>query len=148
MIGPRLLYVEDDARVRKLYQQLLTNLGYSVVVARDGHQALQLFDPASTDAVLVDYQLPDMNGGQIAAELKRRCPTVPVIMVSGCEPILQEAPHFVDAAVAKGAPVQELADQIELLLANRRTMVEVGASEPGVRSNRLWPQSSWLPMLF
>lgn len=116
MTRPKLLCVDDDASVRELYRILLGSFGYEVVVAENGAQALQLFRPREIDAVILDYEMPGMNGGELAAEIKRRSSLVPIIMVSGCQPVVDEAPRFVDAAVAKGSRMDRLLEKLEMLL--------------------------------
>ncbi len=69
------------------------------------------------DAVITDYHMAGMNGPELAAALKRSKPGLPIIMISGSPPVLEEAPHFVDAALDKGAPVQAILDEVERLLA-------------------------------
>jgi len=105
-----------------LYEVLLGSRGYEVIVADGGPQALNLVHSKEKeiDAVLADYEMPGMNGAELAAELKRCDPGLPVIMISGCLPVLEEAPHFVDAAMEKGAPVEKIVEQIEVLLADHR----------------------------
>jgi CheY-like chemotaxis protein len=89
-----------------------------VIVASSGHQALELFRAQATDidAVISDYQMPGMNGAELAVELKRCKPTLPVIMVTGRQPVPEDGPAVVDAALAKGEPVDRILDQIEILL--------------------------------
>jgi CheY-like chemotaxis protein len=61
--------------------------------------------------------MPGMNGLELAAWLKQRQPTLPVIMVSGSHPELEEMAPFVDAAVGKGVRLQQMLERLELLLA-------------------------------
>ena len=117
-----LLCVDDDPGIRELYETMLGSRGYEVIVAGSGPQALKLFHSKKREigAVLADYDMPGMNGAELAAELKRCDPGLPVIMISGCMPVLEEAPHFVDAAMEKGASVETIVDQVEVLLAAHR----------------------------
>jgi CheY-like chemotaxis protein len=116
---PKLLCVDDDPGIREFYATLLGTHGYEVVLAGSGRQALNLFHRRgeSIDAVITDYEMPEMSGPELAAELKRFNPSLPVIMVSGSRPVVEEAPLFVDAALAKGAPIQQILDEIRGLLA-------------------------------
>jgi CheY-like chemotaxis protein len=113
-----LLCVDDDPRIRDLYEVLLGSHGHEVLVAGSGHQALQLFhsQEEEIDAVISDYEMPEMNGIELAAELKRSNPTLPVIMVSGYDLPGDQKP-FVDAGVPKGAPVERILSCIEVFLA-------------------------------
>ncbi len=132
MKRPRLLCVDDDPGIREFYQTLFGAHGYEVVLAGSGRQALKIFHARKRpiDAVITDYEMPEMNGPELAAELKRTHPALPVIMVSGSRPVIEEAPHFVDAALAKGAPVRQILDEIEGLLA---------AAGPGASWSRYLP---------
>ena len=123
MNRPTLLCVDDDAGIRELYEAMLGSRGYEVLVAEGGPQALNLFRSRTKeiDAVISDYEMPGMNGAQLAAELKRYDPEIPVIVISGSLPVLEETPYFVDAAVPKGASVEKIVDHIEVLLEARRT---------------------------
>jgi DNA-binding NtrC family response regulator len=122
MKRPLLLCVDDDPGMREFYERLFGRYGYGVIVASGGRQALELLHSGAVDidAVISDYEMPGMNGAELAAELKRCKPTLPVIMVTGRQAVPGEAPHFVDAALAKGTPVDEILDQVEILLASQR----------------------------
>jgi CheY-like chemotaxis protein len=117
-----LLCVDDDPRIRELYEAMLGSHGYEVLVAEGGYQALNLFlsKTKEIDAVISDYEMPGMNGAQLAAELKRYDPEIPVIVISGSLPVLEETPYFVDAAVPQGASVEKIVNHIEALLEARR----------------------------
>jgi len=114
--------VDDDPGIRELYAAMLGTYEYEVLVAEGGHQALDLFRSKvkEIDAVISDYEMPRMNGAQLAAELKSYDPDIPVIVISGSLPILEQTPYFVDAAVPKGASVEKIIDNIEALLEARR----------------------------
>ena len=117
-----LLCVDDDSGIREFYEALFGSQGYEVIVAGDGPQALKLFHSKKKeiDAVIADYDMPGMNGAELAGELKRCAPRLPVIMISGCTPV-EEAPRFVDAAMEKGAPVDQIVDRVENILAAHRS---------------------------
>jgi CheY-like chemotaxis protein len=92
-----------------------------VIPAEDGRQALKTLHSLSNqlDAVISDYDMPGMTGPELAAHIKLLWPDLPVIIVSGSQPVLEEAPHFVDAAMAKGAPIQEILRRVGVLVAGR-----------------------------
>jgi DNA-binding NtrC family response regulator len=116
-----LLCVDDDLGILEFYGTLLASEGYEVLLARHARQALQRFDSRKDEiaAVMSDYSMPDMNGLELAAELKRRDPRVPVILISGCQPVLPEN-HRGDVSLPKGAPLQTLLNQIESLANPKR----------------------------
>jgi len=119
MVKRSLLCVDDDSSFRQLYKNLLGTLGFEVTVAADGPQALKLFLTRKIDAVLTDFEMPGMTGGELAARLKRLRPELPVVLVSGSKQAVETPPDGVDLAFAKGVPVASLVDQVEILLEQR-----------------------------
>jgi signal transduction histidine kinase/CheY-like chemotaxis protein len=82
--GLRLLLVDDDAAVRSVAADLLRDLGCRVTEASDGDQAIAAVRRSSAvEAVLIDFAMPGLNGGQTAAALRALRPDLPVIMMSG-----------------------------------------------------------------
>ena len=112
--------VDDDAGIRELYGALLGQNGYEVIAASNGRHALHVFESKEKeiDAVILDYEMPGMNGLELATWLKQRHPTLPVIMVSGSHPELEDMIPFVDAAMVKGGPLRHILDRLEVLLAS------------------------------
>jgi CheY-like chemotaxis protein len=112
--------VDDDAGIRELYGALLGQNGYEVIAANSGRHALHVFESTAQriDAVILDYEMPGMNGLELATWLKQRHPTLPVLMISGSHPELEEMTPFVDAAIAKGVPLRHILDRLQVLLAS------------------------------
>lgn len=118
---PVVLCVDDAEEILGFYQRLLGQHGYMVMVAEDALEALELFqsrDP-QIDAVILDFHMPRMNGLELAAWLKGLDPDLPIVMVSGDGPRLEEMAPFVDAAIPKGSPIGEITGQLKLLLRER-----------------------------
>ncbi|WP_084458093.1 hybrid sensor histidine kinase/response regulator [Desulfocurvus vexinensis] len=82
-----LLFVEDDEDQFQTIPRVLESLGYTVTPARDAREALEAVDgdPEGFDAVITDFDMPGLSGVELARELERRMPDVPVLMVSGRE---------------------------------------------------------------
>ena len=81
----RLLIVEDNAINQAVARGLAANLGYSCDVAGNGIEALAALDRRSYDAVLMDCQMPEMDGFQATAEIRRReggASQVPIIAMT------------------------------------------------------------------
>jgi two-component system, OmpR family, response regulator CpxR len=123
MQSPMVLCVDDDAAIRDFYNVLLSGEGYRVVAASTGSQALDLIRSKSSgvDAAILDYELPRMNGFELAVRLKQHDPHLPILMISGSVPELEDMAPFVDVALSKGVPVREIVEGLELLLAARRS---------------------------
>lgn len=77
----RILLVEDDSRLAEMIAQYLGEAGFRVSVAPLGAAALQRFDEAAIDAVVLDLMLPDMDGLDICRQLRQRS-RVPLLMLS------------------------------------------------------------------
>jgi nitrogen-specific signal transduction histidine kinase len=79
------LVVDDEAQIRRSTCEALQQFGYGVLEAADGLQALQLLRASEREValVLMDVVMPGLSGWQTLAELRRRWPTLPVIMSSG-----------------------------------------------------------------
>ncbi len=86
---PRVLLVDDDITARLLAQEFLNREGFSVVEAEDGLQALHVFQETKPHIVLMDVDMPNMDGFEACRQL--RClpagKTVPILMVTGREDI-------------------------------------------------------------
>jgi DNA-binding response OmpR family regulator len=76
-----LLIVDDEEPLRNLLRISLQKAGYTVYTASNGKEAMELFDQAPIDLVLLDILMPDMDGYTLCAELRKRS-DVPIIMLS------------------------------------------------------------------
>jgi signal transduction histidine kinase/ActR/RegA family two-component response regulator len=79
------LVVDDEVAIRSLIQHTLEELGYTVLTAEHGTQALELFDRIGHDIVLIllDLVMPVLDGPETAAALHSRKPDVPILVMSG-----------------------------------------------------------------
>ncbi len=68
----KILVAEDDPLSRELVTELLEDWGYEVVEACDGREALQQIKETSPDLVLLDIQMPILNGFAVVSQLRRR----------------------------------------------------------------------------
>ncbi|HYF57076.1 MAG TPA: response regulator [Salinarimonas sp.] len=83
-IDPVVLVVDDDAAVREITAATLHDLGYGVVEAGSGPQALAVLDGERRfDALVVDFAMPGMNGAEVAREARRRRPGLAILFVTG-----------------------------------------------------------------
>lgn len=124
MAKRKLLCVDDDSGIRKLYKDMFGCYGYDVTVAASGREALKLFLSRKVDAVVTDLEMPGMTGTELASKLKRLRPELPVVLVSGSKKAADVPSQLIDASVPKGAPITKLIDQMDKVIAarfNRRT---------------------------
>lgn len=78
-----ILLVDDDPLILELGRELLEHLGYRVETASDAAQAIEVFQRQGADLVILDYQLPGMDGYQLLQELRTLDAGVRVLVASG-----------------------------------------------------------------
>ena len=114
--GKTVLCVDDERiglRVRKI---MLESHGFTVLTASDGRQGIALFKENPVDLVVLDYFMPDMNGGDVAAEMRKTRPQVPIIFLSAYFSLPPEALELANAFITKGDPPDALIDKIVQLV--------------------------------
>ncbi len=79
----RLMVVDDDEGVRRFIEESLEMLGYNVVGAASGEQALGLLGNYMPDVLIVDFAMPGMSGAELAQRAKSLVSDLPVILVTG-----------------------------------------------------------------
>jgi CheY-like chemotaxis protein len=94
------LCIDDDEVVLHYEKALLERSGYAVLTAASAEQALRLVTMCAIDAVLLDYEMPEMNGSEVALEIRRVRPELIIIMLSGSD-VPVSALALVDAFVLK-----------------------------------------------
>lgn len=120
----RVLFVDDEAALVDVWQHVLRRLGYRVVAAVNGRDALEIFlrEPESFDVVITDFTMPYITGTELAKEIGLVRPEVPVILCSGlsCGIVGKgafEAP--VRAVLTKPLNVRNTAETIRKVLDGR-----------------------------
>jgi two-component system nitrogen regulation response regulator NtrX len=123
------LVVDDVPAMGEQYAYDLARLGgYEVRVAQDGRQALERLGGEAVDCVILDLEMPGMDGFEVLRALERRGSEVPVIVYTGTgnydrciQAIRLGAYGFID----KAEPVERIVREIELALERRRLRAEV-----------------------
>ena len=85
-----ILYVDDEALLVRLGQEMLGSLGYGVIATMSSGKALELFaeDPQQFDLVITDQTMQEMTGEQLAQELRRIRSDIPIILCTGFSHII------------------------------------------------------------
>ena len=97
----------------------LENNGYEVLEATGGTEGLRLFLSHSVDAVVLDYQMPGMNGDVVAAKMKRAKSHVPILLLSSYGPLPKSKLEAVDIFLSKSEPPKILLSTLQNLLKRR-----------------------------
>jgi CheY-like chemotaxis protein len=107
--------IDDNQDVLDCEKAFLESFGYTVLTAPSGGRALELASIHSIDVVIVDYFMPEMNGPEVAIEMRRLMPQAPIIMLSAATDIPEEALELVDAFVTKDRLASQLLPAIARL---------------------------------
>jgi len=100
-------------------KMLLEKNGYEVLEASGGDEGLKLFRSNRVDAVVLDYQMPGMNGDVVAAKMKRIKSSVPIMMLSAYEPLPKNKLKAVDAFLSKSQSTDKLLSNLQDMIDGR-----------------------------
>jgi CheY-like chemotaxis protein len=114
---PNLVLCVDDEqiglRVRKI---LLERAGYRVLTAPDGPSALDIFAVEPVEAVVLDYSMPGMDGGEVAVRMHQTKPDVPILLLSAYLDLPAEVTSLVALYMTKGEGAPALLTKLGSLL--------------------------------
>jgi len=79
----RILLIDDESEIRKLFIKKLAGRGYEIIEACDGKEGIKLYHEARPDLVITDLVMPEKEGIETITELKREFPNVKIIAISG-----------------------------------------------------------------
>jgi len=80
---PTILVIDDDPMPRKTLNRILTRLGYPVIEASNGKAGLQMLAENEPGLIMLDNDMPGMQGIEVLAKIRQSHPNLPVIMMSG-----------------------------------------------------------------
>src|SRR5580700_6250754 len=101
-------------------KMLLEQGGYEVLEASGGDEGLKLFRSHAIDAVVLDYQMPGMNGDVVAAKMKSINSHIPIMLLSAYEPLPKSKLKSVDSFLTKSQPPNILLSAVHELLGHHR----------------------------
>jgi CheY-like chemotaxis protein len=110
------LCVDDELIGLKVRKILLERSGYRVLTAPNGSAGLELFESEPIDCVVLDYSMPGMNGGEVAAKMRRVKPHIPILLLSAYVGLPAEVLSMVDLCMTKGEGPPVLLDKLGSLL--------------------------------
>jgi CheY-like chemotaxis protein len=114
-----LLWIDDHEPVLLVYKAVFETFGFRVLTATKGSQGLKMVGSNRIDAVVTDFEMPEMDGGLVATSIKNSHPRLPVIMFSGSCGVPDRVKQLVDAFCYKSGPREGLLAAIEGTLSNK-----------------------------
>ncbi|SRR6266478_3337362 len=97
-----ILCIDDEQTALQLRQTLLESAGYKVLASKSGAQGIRAFKAEPVHAVVLDYWMADMNGLQVAREIRKLNSSVPIVILSAYGELLDESLGIADVWIRKG----------------------------------------------
>ena len=138
-----ILLVEDNFDLRDAFQFVLEQKGYNVLTASDGKEALGTAVARLPDAIMTDWDMPELDGGELCRRVRAHAvlATIPVAVISARDPP-DEAPALWALFLRKPVDMQTLIQAAGFLLTDRvpKTTARPFQSDPA--RSRWWPVPS------
>lgn len=117
----RVLLIDDESELLEVLRDTLSTLGYVVTTANSGKEALATLGKAEVDLVITDQIMPGMLGTDLATEIKKRWPFLPIVLCTGYNEIgdLSSIMDPFDGRVLKPIDAIELGSVMRTVLINR-----------------------------
>ena len=112
----KILIVDDDQNILRLYKEELEEEGYTIVTASNGHEAIERFDQEDPDLVTLDILLPDIDGIKLLRQMKEKKPRLPIIMSTAYDYRDDFAVWASEAYIVKSSDMTELKATIKKLI--------------------------------
>lgn len=130
-----ILFVDDEPDILAVRRLVFEVVGYSVLTAGCGEEALALLQSHTVDAVVLDYLMPGMDGEETARGIRTMHPTLPIILSSCCLSVPQRVLEIVNGSVNKGMRQELLLELLQQKLG--RVPDGVPAQDAAVRFDAL-----------
>jgi DNA-binding response OmpR family regulator len=112
----KILVVDDDLHIQRLYKEEFEEEGYEVFIASNGQEAIELFNREDPDLVTLDILLPDIDGIRLLRQMKEKNPKVPIIMSTAYDYRDDFAVWASEAYIVKSSDLDELKATIKKLM--------------------------------
>jgi len=110
----RILLVDDEEGIQLLYREELKEEGFAVISAYNGEEALEKFKREAPDLVILDINMPGMNGIEVLRQMKEINPDLPVILNSAYQEFKQDFGTWAsEDYIVKSADMSELKQAVK-----------------------------------
>lgn len=123
----KIIVIDDDKSILRTFTRILQKVGYEIDVAETGKEAMEKVEGRQYDLALVDIRLPDMDGTELLARLKKQLQNTVKIMITGfpsLETGVKALDEGADAYLVKPVKPQELLALLDEKLKSREEKVE------------------------
>jgi DNA-binding NtrC family response regulator len=114
----RIMLVEDDAGVRGLALESLSELGHETMAFENAEAALPVLEDAEIDLLMTDFQMPGMNGEELATRARKMRPELPILIFSAYRKEATQSENF--EVLKKPYTLNQLSTAIVRALGGRR----------------------------
>lgn len=113
----KILIVEDEENIRLLYKEELQDLGYEVVQASNGREAIKKYDLHRPDLIILDIQLPGIDGIETMNIIRQKSKNVPIILCTAYGEYKQNLQTWAsESYIIKSADLKELLSTVNKIL--------------------------------
>ncbi len=113
----KLMFIDDEESIRLLYKEEFEEKGFSVVLASNGEEALEVFDDAEPDLVVIDIKMPGMDGIEVLKQLRLKSRDVPAILCTAYGEYKHNLETWAsDAYIVKSSNFEGLFEKVNELL--------------------------------
>ncbi|MBW2049173.1 MAG: response regulator [Deltaproteobacteria bacterium] len=113
----KILIVDDEEHIRYLYAEELSDAGYEVVTAEDGHMLLEKIEREKPDLVVLDIKMVDYNGLDLLQDIRNRFYDLPVVLCTAYDTFKEDMKSIAaDYYVIKSFDLSELKSKIAMAL--------------------------------
>jgi CheY-like chemotaxis protein len=113
----KILLVDDEEGIQLLYQEEFQDEGYEVISAFTGEEALEKFKSETPDLVILDIQMPGMNGIEVLRQMKMMAPKLPIILSTAYHEYKQDLSAWAsDEYIVKSPDLTKLKEAVHRFL--------------------------------
>jgi len=131
--------IDPDYRVREALADMLTSVGHSVEQSGSSREAMTKLEGELFNLVFTDLAMPEMDGWSVANEIRRRWPTVKIVLTSGftlSPEVIAENERFVDKVIFKPICMEDInATMNQVLREPAEKVLAFGSSQPRMNVN-------------
>jgi len=119
------LYVNDNPKSLRLLASILEDSGFKVKTAAAPWVAVELIHSSTFAVALLNYQMAEMSGAQLAQEIRGLDPALPIILMSGVSSLPPGELAYVDAHIGRDSSVEDLTHLVRELIRKDRSLTEL-----------------------